>query len=241
MIIKIIPKINKIKAIILFFAVIFLFNFSSFYEAHADIMYNPNFDINAPGVKVIFVAPPGIFTLPGSETTNFIQVCSLGEAFNIVLDVAGKNMVRFEDPIVDMCDNETIENLDNYIQLEKAGEVSIDSESLPYLKDTSAVVTMRNLPFEEEPDIEVDGKPATDKDVENKNWDQSSKTLTFKAKHFTTYKAVSSVIEPPQKKEDFVTGLSDNNNTSKILIIIGVISMLILASYFILKKRGKES
>lgn len=224
------------KIIVLFFVVIFAFNLFSFSRAQANIMYNPEFDITSSGVKVIFVAPPEIFTLPGSETSNFTQVCTLGEALNIVLDVSGKNKIRFEDPIIDMCDNETIENLDDYIQLDKVGEVTIDSDSLPYLKNKSAVITMRNLPFKEEPDIEVDGRPATDQDIENKNWNQSSKTLTFKAKHFTTYKAVSRIIQPQDKEDGFIE-TSDFRDTLKILIIIGFIFIVILVVYIFWKRK----
>jgi len=179
------------KVVLLFTIIVAYFACFDIAVGQADIMYNPLFDIKSPGAKVIIVSPPGIFTLPGSQTTNFIQVCSLGEAFNLVFDVAGKNMVRFDDPIVDMCDNETIQNLDNYIQMDKIGEVSIDSEALPYLKDASAEVTMRNLPFDREPDIEVDGRPATDQDVKDKQWDKNSKILKFKAKHFTVYRAIA--------------------------------------------------
>src|SRR4030042_309791 len=202
------------------------------------IMYNPDFDISSPGVHVIIVGPPGIFTLPGSQTTNFIQVCSLGEAFNIVLDVAGKNMVRFDDSILDMCDNETIQNLDNYIQMDKVGEVSIDSEALPYLKDASAQVTMRNLPFDQEPEIEVDGKPATAQDVENKQWDEDYKTLEFKAKHFSVYKAVAASA-PVTGEKTAQSGVSAEETGSKawILVLIGAVIIITVALVVILGKR----
>jgi len=199
-------------------------------------MYNPDFDINSPGVKVIIVGPPGIFTLPGSQTTNFIQVCSLGEAFNLVLDVAGKNMVRFDDPIVDMCDNETIQNLDNYIQMDKVGEVSIDSEALPYLKDVSAEVTMRNLSFDQEPEIEVDGKPATAQDVENKQWDEGSKTLEFKAKHFSVYKAVAASA-PVIDEETAQSGVPAEETRLKAWIFALIGAVIIVTVALILRKR----
>jgi hypothetical protein len=186
-------------------------------------------------IDIVIVSPPGIFNLSGSET-NITQVCTLGEALNIVLDVTGKNKIVFNEPIVDMCDKNTIENLDNYIQMDKNGEISIDSESLSYLKDKSAVVTMRNLNFEEEPDIEVDGKLATSQDIANKTWDQDSGVLTFEAKHFTTYKAVvkSSVIggEGPSNGKS-VPYQFDN---IEILLLVFIFIIVIIVSCYLLYK-----
>ena len=156
------------------FFVVFLISIS-FANAEINFGDNSNFDPAGPGIKIIAVAPPGIFTLPGSETTNFTRVCTLGEALNIVLDVSGKNKVEFHDSIIDMCDTNTINNLDTYIQLDKTGEVTVDSESLTYLRNKRANITMRNLPFEEEPAIEVDGKLATPEDIKDKLWNQSAK------------------------------------------------------------------
>lgn len=159
-------------------------------KAQVNFGDNPNFDPNAPGAKVIIIAPPGVFTLPESAT-NFTRVCSFSEAINLILEVTGKNKIEFKEPIIDMCKGGTRENLDKYVQLDKVGEVTVRSDLLPYLKDKSSEITMRNLPFDREPAVEVDGNPATDQDIENKSWDQSKKTLTFSAKHFTTYKAVA--------------------------------------------------
>ena len=169
-------------------------------KAQINLGDNPNFDPYGPGAKVIIVAPPGVFTLPESAT-NITRVCSFSEAINLILEVTGKNKIEFQEPIIDMCDNRTIENLDQYIQLDKVGEVTVRSDTLPYLKDKSAKVTMQNLPFEEEPDVEIDGRPATNQDIENKTWDQSSRTLRFQAKHFTTYKAVTKTSSPPIEEE----------------------------------------
>lgn len=172
---------------------------------------NPNFDPYGPGAKVIIVGPPGIFTLPGSET-NFTRVCSFSEAINLILDVTGKNKIEFKESIIDMCNNKTAENLDQYVQLEKVGEVTVRSDLLTYLKDKPAEITMRNLPFEEEPTLEVDGKPATNQDIENKVWDQSSKTLKFKAKHFTTYKAISKTTSSIDDKQPFTADSRSTDN-----------------------------
>jgi len=216
---------------------------------------NPNFDPYGRGAKIIIVAPPGVFTLTGS-TTNITRVCSLGEAINLVLDVTGKNKIEFEEPIVDICETSTVKNLDQYIQLDKVGEVTVRSDALSYLQNKSAKITMRNLPFEEEPDVEVDGKPATSKDIENKIWDQPSKTLTFKAKHFTTYKAVAKNSTPqikekstdnqqlPSSRYDYPTTYPRDIYTLNpiyVLLINFVAVIVIIASvlYFIWRKRKR--
>lgn len=211
-------------------------------KAQNNLSDNSNFDLYGPGVDIIIVAPPGIFTLPESQT-NITRVCTLGEALNIVLDVSGKNKIEFQDPIVDMCDNETIENLDQHFQMDKVGKVTVDSDSLPYLEDKSALITMRNLPFEEEPDIEVDGKPATDQDIKNKSWDQSSKTLTFKAEHFTTYKAVANPSMPSatteaKQIEEGQQSISKIGNIFLMLIIIAIVVVVIgIAGYLVWRKK----
>ena len=69
--------------------------------------------------------------------------------------------------------------------------MTVKSEELPYMHDQTAEVTMRDLPYDKEPDILVDGKPATDKDIASKGWDKEKHSLTFTAKHFTTFKAVA--------------------------------------------------
>lgn len=195
----------KNKKFLLFLSVNIFLAFTILSSANAQINMgtNPDFDFSGSGIKIIIVSPPGVFTLPKSQT-NITSVCTLGGALNIVLDVVGKNKIEFQDSIVDMCSDETIENLDQHFQMDKVGEVVVDSDSLPYLKDKSALITMRDLPFQEEPDIEVDGELADNQDVENKSWDQSSKTLTFEAKHFTTYRAVakSSASTPTVEEKD---------------------------------------
>lgn len=215
---------------------LFLFNIATNIRAMISIGDNPNFDMDAPGVKIIIVGPPGIFNLPGSETSNFTRVCTLGEALNIVLDVTDKNKIEFQEPIVDMCDNEVIENLDNYVQIDKTGEVNIRSDLLPALKDKSAIITMRNLPFENEPNIEVDGVLATNEDIENKKWDPSSKTLTFKAKHFTTYKAVSAdqSVSTNQLKISENTKFRKNTIKSSLSVKDQKIFLLFSISIFII-------
>jgi hypothetical protein len=226
---------NNLKSVgwkFLFFLCIFVFlTFITPFYSRAQINFgdNPNFDPSGPGVKIIIVAPPEVFTLPESQT-NITRVCTLGEALNIVLDVAGHNKIEFHEPIVDMCDNKTIENLDQYIQLDKTGEVTVDSNSLPYLEDKSATIVMRNLPFEGEPDIEVDGKPATNEDIENKSWDQSSNTLTFDAKHFTTYKAVAKFSEssPIASEEHIEEVRQQTSNIENIFLIIAIIITLLV-------------
>lgn len=193
----------------------------------------------AGGVDIIVVAPPEIFNLPGSGT-NIVQVCTLGEALNIVLDVAGENKIVFQEPIVDMCDNDTVENLDKYIQIDKKGEVSVDSDSLPYLKNKSAIITMRDLEFEEEPDIEVDGKLATSQDIGNKTWDQSSKTLTFEAKHFTTYKAVAKSVVAEDNNSSNVQGEPTGfylSSKLKITLLIVIFLAVVIFGYILYKRK----
>lgn len=211
-------------------------------NAQINLGDNPDFNLYGPGIKIIIVAPPGVFTLPESQT-NITKVCTLREALNIVLDVAGKNKIEFQDPIVDMCDNETIENLDRYFQMDKTGEVTVDSDSLPYLKDKSALITMQNLPFKEEPDIEVDGRPATDQDIENKSWDQASKTLAFETKHFTTYKAVanSSITSFITKEEQILKEQQPTAKIENIFLIVIILTIVLvtvgIVSYLIWRKR----
>ena len=189
--------------------------------------------------ELITVAPPDVFTLPGSET-NIVRVCTLGDVLNIVIDVTGKNTIEFQEPIVDMCDNDTVENLDQYFKMDTVGEVTVDSRALPYLKDKSALITMRNLPFGGEPDIEVDGNQATDQDIENKSWDKYSKTITFKAKHFTVYKAVNNPsspldqIEPSQTEE--TKQLMPSVGYAPIIVII-IFAAVGLAGYLIRRKK----
>lgn len=238
---------NYKKILFILVAILLIVNFTEDLEAQINFGDNPFFDPDSPGIKVIIVAPPEVFTLPGSETTNFTRVCTLGEALNIVLDVVGKNKIAFEGPIVDMCDNETIENLDQYIQLDKVGEVTVRSDILPYLREKPAEITMRNLPFEEEPNIEIDDRPATTDDIENKVWDQSQKTFKFRAKHFTTYRAVAKITQPPPPtslplpdhypRDVYTFPISD------FLLTIGILSILLVVAvllYFFLRKRRTQ-
>jgi hypothetical protein len=222
------PKSQKINFKIfpiLFIIGLFLFNITVEAKAMAKFGDNPNFNMNAPEVKVITASPPDIFNLARSETSNFTRVCATGKALNIVLDVTDKNKIEFQEPIADMCDNDVIKNLDDYVQIDKTGEVSVRSDLLPALKNKSANITMRNIPFEEEPNIEVDGRLATNKDIENKKWNPSSKTLTFKAKHFTTYKAVAATqptISENAKKDKQQSNLSADRQKIILLISISV-------------------
>lgn len=211
-------KINFKIFSILLIAGLFLFNIIEV-KAMMSVGDIPDPDESAKVVQVVIVSPPGIFNLPGSETSNFIQVCTLGEALNIVLDVTGKNKIEFQDSLVDMCDNNVIQNLDDYVQIDNVGEVSVRSDLLPAFKNRSANITMRNLPFEDEPNIEVDGKLATDRDIEDKDWDSSLKTLTFKAKHFTTYKAVEAVEEKSKPPKEVEKETKESNNLKVVLLI----------------------
>lgn len=243
--------------------IFFLFIFVEISKAQINFGDNPNFNPYGPGAKVIIIGPPGIFTLPGSET-NITRVCSFSEAVNLIIDVYGKNKIEFPEGILDMCNNTTIENLDQYIQLEKPGEVTVRSDLLPYLKDKPAEITMRNLPFEEEPNVEVDGKPAASQDIENKIWDQSSKTLRFKAKHFTTYKAVSKTTNSVDNKKPFSSDprSTDNQQPSEtestkypstnfnplnimtIVFILGALFIflaIIIGAFKILRSQSKQS
>ena len=251
---NIIKKILKRGLVLLLFVLASMFSIalttSSPSGAQINFGDNPSFDLYGPGAKIIIVAPPGVFTLPESQT-NITRVCTLGEALNIVLDVAGKNKIEFKEPIIDMCDKGTIENLDQRFQMDKVGEVTVDSNSLPYLKNKSALITMRGLPFEEEPDIEVDGRPATNQDIENKSWDQSSKTLTFEANHFTTYKAVAksfgfpAIAEEEQIGEEQQPAPSRNissflsiGNIFLIPIIIAIILVVVgIVGYLVWRKK----
>lgn len=219
---KILRPNYEILLFFVFAGVIFLtFPVLSPSKAQINLGDDPDFDPYGPGVKIIIVAPPEAFTLPESQT-NITEVCTPGEALNIVLDIAGRNKIEFRDPIVDMCDSKTIENLEQYFQMDKVGEVTVDSDSLPYLKNRPAIITMRNLPFEEEPDIKVDDKLTTDQDIKNKSWDQFSKTLTFEAKHFTTYKAV----DKSSIKYDY-----------KFIILITFLIGVVAVEYLIRRKR----
>ncbi len=198
--------------------------------AQTNLGSNPNFNFNSPGAKVIIVGPPDILTMEGSQTSNFTQVCTFEEAINIVLDVTGKNKIEFKESVIDMCDNETIQNINQYIQLENTGEVTVRSDKLPYLKDKSAEITMRNLPFVNEPMVEVDGRPATQADIENKSWDSDSGTLTFTAKHFTTYRAVDAYKSLPYDGLIVERApLIDKPPLTDYLIVFGAGSLMILA------------
>ncbi len=141
-------------------------------------------------IEIYTVSPPGVFAKTGSET-NIHQVCTLGEALNLILDDAGVNEIAFHDPIVDMCKDDTISNLDQYVKLDTVGEVTVKSDQLTYLHNQQGDITMRGLPYDQEPDVLVDGQPATSADVGNKQWDGAQHTLKFTAKHFSTYKAVA--------------------------------------------------
>lgn len=241
-------KINFKILLILLFIGLFLFNIIEV-KAMMSAGDIPNPDESAKGVQIVIVSPPDIFNLQGSETSNFAQVCASGEALNIVLDVTGKNKIEFQDPLVDMCDNDVIQNLDDYVQIDKAGEVSVRSDLLPALKNRSANITMRNLPFEKEPDIEVDGKLATDRDIENKSWDTSSKTLTFKAKHFTTYKAVEASnekveshkeIEIISEKLEIPKEVEKESDTVKVILLIFIAVLFIVGIVFLSYKLTKS-
>lgn len=241
-------KFKKIKLkifSILFITSLFLLNATVETKAMAKFGGNPNFSTNTPGVKIITVSPPEVFNLPNSKTTNFTHACTLKEALNIVLDVAGKNTIEFQEPIVDMCDNEIIKNLDKYIQINKTGEVNVRSDLLPALKNKTANITMRNLPFETEPNVEIDGKLATEKDIENKKWDSYSKTLTFQAKHFTTYKAVEKNQPTAQNTEKEI--LKNNkeffsfsaSEKQKIFLFSAFIFILFMLIFYILHIKHK--
>lgn len=220
-----------------------LFSQSLDSRAQTNLGNNPNFDITGPGAKVIFVAPPEVlppevFTLPGAQT-NFTQVCTFEEAVALVLDVPDKNKVEFDGPTIDMCDNGVAENLDQYINLDTTGEVTVRSDLLPSLQNSSGTITMRNLPFEEEPNIEVDGRPATDKDIENQDWDSASQTLTFKAKHFTTYKAVQASPVPSAANEEVADFFLDSFPI--LIIIVFVVIAIIIIGYLIRKRMLRDS
>jgi len=235
---------NRLKALAVSTIVATFFLLSSS-ASNAQLNFsNPgNEATRSSGIKIILVSPPGVFLKPGSETTNFVQVCSLSEAINIVLDDVGENKIEFKEPIVNMCDNNKIENLDQYVQLDKPAEVTVNSNLAPQL-NKPAEITMRNLPFDEEPAIEVDGKKATEKDVENKVWDQNKKTLKFTAKHFTTYKAVAQ--NTPTTPTNSTPTVKHNLVNSKNLLLLGLSSLFILllmltGSIFIFKLRKKKT
>ncbi len=61
--------------------------------------------------------------------------------------MTGENKIEFLEPIVDMCDKKTIENLNQYIQFDKVGEVTVRSDALPYLKDKPAQSDHAKPPF----------------------------------------------------------------------------------------------
>ena len=174
---------------------IFLFGlllFPQLIYAQTDFSSNPNFDSSSSGVQIILVMPPSDFT-KSLSATNITQVCSLGQALNIVLDDPNTNSITFPEEMVDLCSSNVVSNLNQYVQLDKLGEVTVRSDLLPTL-NKPADVTMRNLPFDKEPDVTVDGQQTTNKDIENKIWDGSTKTLKFTAEHFSTYKAVAAVL-----------------------------------------------
>ncbi len=116
-------------------------------------------------------------------------------------------------------------------------------------------VTMQNLPFEEEPNVEIDARKIISQDIEDKTWDQSTKTLTFQAKHFTSYKAVARtpILFKEQKtseKQQTPSSIYPNQLPSNVynlspvyifLLFFEVIVILIIAGalYLIWQKRKK--
>ncbi|MFH1183285.1 MAG: hypothetical protein V1690_03415 [Candidatus Moraniibacteriota bacterium] len=81
-------------------------------------------------------------------------------------------------------------NFDAMVKMED-GFISLNPSMATDIKNYGAQLTMYGLNFSETPDIYVDGKKAGSGDVEGATYNASEGSLTFTAKHWSSYKAVA--------------------------------------------------
>lgn len=82
----------------------------------------------------------------------------------------------------------------------KQAYLSLDSELVQGLKETGAIITMKNVPDFDEPVILVDG--VIDASIVPAIvYDKEAKTITFNANHFTSFQAVESPSIPVEEEE----------------------------------------
>lgn len=80
-------------------------------------------------------------------------------------------------------------NFDSMVKMED-GFISLNPSMITDVKNYGAVLTMYGLNFSEIPDIYVDGKKAGDSDVGDISYNANEGSLTFTAKHWSSYRAV---------------------------------------------------
>lgn len=161
-----------------------------------------------------------------SETTRIDQMNQeqLRNVENFTLHVVSKNKVTFQNAL-DLSAKETItklEDLDEYIDFEKTGKVTIDTDYLDFL-DSPATITMYNLPFNQTPQIYKDGKLVTTEEVSNVVYVYSQTeggTLSFDVNSFSTFEArgVSEETSADQEKQTDLSHI-------RLLLIIGLITV----------------
>lgn len=81
-------------------------------------------------------------------------------------------------------------NFDSMVKMED-GFISLNASMVTDIKNYGAQLTMFGLNFSEIPDIYVDGKKAGSGDVEGVAYDANEGSLTFTAKHWSSYRAVA--------------------------------------------------
>jgi hypothetical protein len=198
-----------------------------------------------PTSVVVNVVFPTIFTQQGSMTTDLqtIPTSELSAYKGLTFDIPDLGSVKFTEAI-DLTNAELLSKmaeLDKYLEIGN-GFISLDSDSIPELKNISATLTMRGLDLTGEIIILKDGVSAGDA-VSNIQYDSQTKILTFDVTGFSKYEIQMEKSEhdtvsknDSDKKED------DNSKTIVLLIVVvtGIISFVVLSVSLVLVSKMKK-
>ena len=129
----------------------------------------------------------------GSEgvSSNIFNMSNWHNVSNLYFEKSGEGRISFTRDLDFMSYRffKFMNGFGNMMEM-REGYISLNAAMVPEMKNYGAQLTMFDLPFTELPDIYVDGQLAGNDDVANITWDDAIKSLTFTAKHFSSFRAV---------------------------------------------------
>lgn len=131
----------------------------------------------------------------GDESTDLTQVADF-RSVNLVMHCPGKGKIVFENPM-DFSAYETMEALRTLgtkldAEVGSSGKFGLSDETIAYIRNAGASVTIYGLPYLSAPDIKLNGGDSSSA-VSSVSYDEAAKAVTFKAAHFSSYTAVPKV------------------------------------------------
>ncbi len=163
----------------------------------------------------------GLF-FSGSQTTNLKLELNWHEITNLTFDhPLGKLTFNGKIDLMSYKFMNLMNALDNMMKFGGA-YFSLNAAMIPELSSFNPSLVMKNLDFDSDPVIYVNGKEATDEDIDDYKWDKLNGTLSFSPNHFSFFKAVKKGTKIKKIKIKKATNRVIKLNSEKGIFTVGV-------------------